>query len=104
MGWVSPPPEPPLLPNDRPTNDLPTWLRSLPLRWGVVLIAGGVLLSCLLLAAPFRARPLAVLAIGFGVATIPLAYLWLEPWHREGHRLADDQDDSDPRDDHEHAA
>jgi hypothetical protein len=101
MGYLPPflPPE-----HDRPGNDLPTWLRSLPLRWGVAVIAGGVLLGCLLLAAPFRAWPLAVLAIGCGVATIPLAYLWQEPWHRESRRPADDQNGGDPRDDHDYPA
>lgn len=97
---------PPFLPpeRDRPTNDLPTWLRSFPLRWGVVVIGGGVLLSCLLLAAPFRAWPPVILAIGCGVATIPLAYLWLEPWHRDSRHPADDKDGGDSGDDHDHAA
>ena len=81
MGWIPPPPEPPLLPPDRPTADPGTWLRSLPLRWGVAIIVAAVLLGCLVPTLLLQAWPLVVLAAGCGVTTIPLAYHWLEPWH-----------------------
>ena len=78
------PPDPNLQPADTPTNDLTTWMRSLPLVMGMMIVAGVVFLCALIffaaLSPPNAGQQPVWAALAFAATSLVISWMWLRPW------------------------